>query len=207
MIKKLNALLIEYEKIPVKKKKVGYVTAFWKDKKLLSSFYKRTAQEWDDIDNAFNYFAETAASKRWVIDSIFCRAVLYNTLVEIDPQNKVLIQKAINILKDYIAIASKDRLDKVTKNAMEKSIFNNYRKLFDSNLSDEINISVIFHMYIGMNLMRLKEYEKAIIQYKFIANNYPTILLAGSANVQIKTCQDAMDRKLPKDVLSFQGVE
>lgn len=203
-VKKLNELLIEYKQIPVEKKKKGYATAAGKNQKELDSFNKKTAKEWESIDNALSEFEKSESLIGWKIDAFFCRAVMYNALVEIDYQNKGLVKKAINSLEDYIAIASEGRLDKWTKEAMGKSVFENYRKLFHPNFSDEENISVIFQMYIGMNLMRLKEYEKAVTYYKNIVINYPTTLLAETAKVQIKTCRDALEGKLPNDVLNLQ---
>lgn len=204
-VKRLNQLLIEYEKIPVKEKDSGFATIVWKDKDRLNSFYKKTLYEWENIGNALADIINLKTSDKWKIDAIFCRAVMYNVLVEIDIQKTDLIKKAINSLKDYIDIANRGKLDKWTKKAMGKSTFNNYRKLFNSDISDEINISIIFQMYIGAHLMRLNEYEKAIKYYETIIKNYPVCLLAKTAKVQIKTCKNALEGKLSKDVLKLQG--
>ena len=199
-INSLNDLLIQYENIPNKEKKQQNVTFTWKDKKELDRYISINKNDFQEIENCFHKLSNLTNFKEWKVDIIFCQALMFNLFVGINPKDTNLIRKTIGALSDFVENAQNSRLHEITKKGMKTSIFNRYKKLFDGNLSDEINLSIIFQMHIALHMMRLNQYQQAIRIYNNIIEKYPSSVLADTARVQIKTCKDAIAENLPKAI-------
>ena len=188
-VKRLSHLIIRYENIPDETKLVGTKAIISKNKKEVESFYEKTINEWQTIDNNLLELRNSKLEDKWKLDTIFCRAVLYTKFVEMNSQSEI-VSKTISILNDYVSNFSDKGINRWTKAALKKAVLNNYGKVFTAQLSDEENIAIIFRMLIAFQFMRLKDYDRALQTYEPILTQYPQSFLADSVRVQIDTCKE-----------------
>ena len=194
-VKMLSQLIIEYENIPDETKLYGTKAIISKNEEEVKSFYKKTISEWQTIDNNLLELRGSKLDDKWKLDTMFCRAVLYTKLVEMNSQREI-VSKTISILNDYVTNFSNKELNRWTKTALKKAVLNNYRKIFTAQLSDEINIAITFRMLIAFQFMRLKEYDRALIAYEALLTQYPQNFLADSVKMQINTCKELMKKSV-----------
>ena len=192
-VKRLSQLIIEYEKIHDETKLNGTKAIISKNKEEVKSFYEKTINEWQTIDNNLLELRNSKLDDKWKLDTIFCRAVLYTKLVEMNSQSEI-VSKTISILNDYVSNFSDKEINRWTKPALKKAVLNNYGKVFTAQLSDEENIAIIFRTLIAFQFMRLKEYDRSLQAYEAILTQYPQSFLADSVKVQIDTCKEIRGR-------------
>ena len=188
-VKRLSQLIIEYENIPDETKLNGTKAIISKNREEVKSFYEKTIREWQTIDNNLLELRNSKLDDKWKLDTIFCRAVLYTKLVEMNSQREIVL-KTISILNDYVTNFSGKELNRWTKQALKKAVLNNYGKVFTVQLSDEENIAIIFRMLIAFQYMRLKEYDRALQTYEALLTHYPQSFLSDSVKVQINICRE-----------------
>jgi hypothetical protein len=207
-VRQLEKLLDGYEKVPNNKinwkknpheTKAIYVgTNFGKNKSELKAFYKETALQWEKVDVGFLELIDEKESSEWKFDAIFCRAFMYTIWAKVD-NNISRIEKTISVLDDYIAFIPSHKIHKWTKNAMGKSFWEKYGRIFNPNFSDELNISLLFRLEKSALLMLIGNYKMAKEQYEYVAKNAQGTNFDAIAKGQIEVCEDLIKGKAIKD--------
>lgn len=192
-VNKLGQLIAEYENIPDETTLTGTKGIITKNEEKVKLFFEKTIKEWKEIDDNLMQLRNSKFGEKWHLDIIFCRAVLYTKLAEMNSQKKMIL-KTINALDDYVINFSNKEINKWTKVTLKKAIFDNYKGVFTEKLSDEENIAVIFRMIIAFQFMRLKEYDRALQNYIDILAQYPQSFLAVRVKAQIDTCRELIQK-------------
>ena len=203
VLRRLNHLRHNYDKIPVKKKQQGTAFIIWKDKKQLKSFYEEYQNEFKSIDNTLFKIINMRDEKVWYDDAIFCRSILYLLWTRVDPDDE-LVKKAIDVSGHYVDLSFNYNIEKRTKTALRESFWNKYKDVISADLSYEENARMIFQSYIAYLLLKLENYKAAIEQYELVAKTYRGTKLSEYAKKQVNGIKDVLEGRITIPEISPQ---
>jgi len=171
-------------------------------KEVGEKYREEIKKKWMKINNNLQEIIQQDYSGKWKDDAMFCLAFGYMTVANFE-NTDTYDENAIRTMRKFINDYPKWQIEKLTKKILKRSYFNNLKEWkktsiemgFSSNISDEEETKALFQSAIGMQMMKIKEYKKAIKEYNEVIREYPTSIFAGQAKMQIEVCKELMEKE------------
>jgi tetratricopeptide (TPR) repeat protein len=192
-VKKLDYLLLCLEKIPPEKVKEtltpekGVIIVMNTNEG--AKYIEERKEEWKRIEEDLWKVRDQYPGSKWSDDALFCLSLKYMMLVN-RGEGEFYSNKAVNTMKEFISLREGCKIENWTKKTLKRSFWNRFENELKRDIyNEEEEIKALFHLFIGNQLLRRRDYEDAIEEYKKIINNYPHSIFSEQAKLQIEICR------------------
>ena len=183
--KELNAI----EEIPINN---TYESAGKNSIKGTICFKKRAVYVVKNIENYnkilddFEILDDAIKQTKWHDDAVFIEAYFRLTISTLKMDNKG-ISSTIRCITNYLDLSDDCKIEKWTKNEMEKSIWSKLRNYFSDEVSEKMNLNQYFYLArASLFKNHLNDVQKAMEDYKKAIIINPKSFWGQQAQLQIK---------------------